>query len=301
MNNRNNRGQSINLYLIDGEPIGRIKCSLPNWTGVAYKIPRNLIGKCSEKGGGNKTYENLHHSGVYFLFGKDDETEKDVVYIGQAGVRKNGQGLLYRLQEHERSSEKNYWTEALCLTTSSGELGSTEISYLENRFCNLAKKASRYEVKNANEPNIGNVTEEKESELEEFIDYAKVVIGALGYKVLEPLAQKDSEDDKQDKNEELFYIKKRGADATCKITNEGFVVLSGSVISENATESCSKTALTKREDKNFVDEERKLKWDMLFYSPSGASVFVLGTSSNGNEDWKTKDGLSLGQVTKKLQ
>ena len=32
------RGESINLFLMDGTASGRIKCTLANWTGVAYKI-----------------------------------------------------------------------------------------------------------------------------------------------------------------------------------------------------------------------------------------------------------------------
>lgn len=37
------RGKNINLFLMDGEASGRIKCTLANWTGIAYKIPeRNL-------------------------------------------------------------------------------------------------------------------------------------------------------------------------------------------------------------------------------------------------------------------
>ncbi len=32
------RGKSINVFLMDGEASGRIKCTLANWTGVAYKI-----------------------------------------------------------------------------------------------------------------------------------------------------------------------------------------------------------------------------------------------------------------------
>jgi len=40
------RGKSINLYLMDGSPTGRIKCTLANWTGVAYKIPRTELDKC---------------------------------------------------------------------------------------------------------------------------------------------------------------------------------------------------------------------------------------------------------------
>jgi hypothetical protein len=38
-------------------------------------------------------------------------------------------------------------------------------------------------------PSAGNITEEKESELEEFIEYAIIVMGTLGHKVFEPLSQ----------------------------------------------------------------------------------------------------------------
>lgn len=33
----------INLFLIDDDPTEKIKCTLQNWTGVVYKIPRNQI------------------------------------------------------------------------------------------------------------------------------------------------------------------------------------------------------------------------------------------------------------------
>lgn len=174
------RGKNIQLFLMDGEASGRIKCTLANWTGVAFKIPRTELDRCKDR-------DDLKQSGVYFLFGASDKTGKNVVYIGQAGARKNGEGILNRLQEHKRNPEKDYWTEAIVLTTSNNSLGATEISYLENRFCNMAIEAKRYEVKNGNDPTPGNITEEKESEMEEFIDYAKVIMGTLGHKLFEPI------------------------------------------------------------------------------------------------------------------
>ena len=115
------------------------------------------------------------------------------MYIGQAGARKNGEGILNRLYEHKRNPEKDYWTEAIVFTTSNNSFGPTEISYLENRFCNLALSVNRYEVKNGNDPTPGNITEEKESEMEEFIDYAKIIIRTLGHKLFEPIHQLDTE------------------------------------------------------------------------------------------------------------
>lgn len=87
------RGKSINMYLMDGDVNGRIKCTLANWTGLAFKIPRTSLDLCKDR-------DELKQTGVYFLFGKDDQTDKGVVYIGQAGIRKNGEGILNRLQEH---------------------------------------------------------------------------------------------------------------------------------------------------------------------------------------------------------
>ena len=173
------RGKSINLFLMDGDANGMIKCTLANWIGIAYKIPRTSLDKC-------KSRTDLKQTGVYFLFGVSDTTGKPVVYVGQAGNRKNGEGILNRLLEHKRNPKEDYWTEAVVFTTSNNSFGPTEISYLENRFCNLAVAAKRYEVKNGNDPSLGNITEEKESELEDFIEYAELIMGTLGHKVFIP-------------------------------------------------------------------------------------------------------------------
>lgn len=107
------RSKTIQLYLIDGVPKGRIKCTLANWTGIAYKIPRIELDKA-------KSIDYLKQSGVYFLFSTSDETQENIVYIGQAGNRKNGEGILNRLQEHKRNPDKDYWTEASAKQTSEG-------------------------------------------------------------------------------------------------------------------------------------------------------------------------------------
>jgi len=289
-----NRGKSINLFLMDGDPIGRIKCTLANWTGVAYKLPRTELEKC-------KGRDDLSQSGVYFLFGSSDQTGESIVYIGQAGVRKNGEGILYRLNEHKRNPDKDYWTEAVVFTTSNNSFGPTEISYLENRFCNLATYAKRYVVKNGNDPTSGHITEEKESELEEFIDYAKIVMGTLGHKVFEPLLQTPNapslEGSTPVSDGLFFHIKRSGANAKCRLTNEGIVVLAGSVIRKDVVPSCPDYAKAAREDnKDNIDENNVLLKELLFKTPSGASSFVLGAPTNGNVEWRTEDGRVLKDV-----
>ena len=289
------RGKSINHFLMDGDANGRIKCTLTNWTGVAYKIPRTELDQCKER-------NDLKQSGVYFLFGNSDETGKGVVYIGQAGTRKNGEGILYRLMEHKRNPEKDYWTEAIVFTTSNNSFGPTEISYLENRFCKLAIEARRYEVKNGNDPTPGNITEEKESEMEEFIDYSKVIMGTLGYKLFEPVINKSCIE-KQDNLEiaetdqiPLYLervIKNVGkVNANGIQTSEGFVVFSGSRISPQ-DDNTIPAVIKERRKSAPIDINGILKEDLLFTSPSYAAMFVIGKSANGLTSWKTQDGKTL--------
>lgn len=217
-----------------------------------------------------------------------------LLYTWQAGERKKGEGILQRLQERKKSSDKDYWTEAVVFTTAGNTFGPTEISYLENRFCTLAVEAKRYVVKNANDPTQGHVTEEKESELEEFIDYAKVIMGTLGHKVFTPINTPFApvEEDNANINEQ-FYLKTAKVDATGKRTSDGFIVLKGSKIASTATRSCPpwiKQLHIRYQDKI---NENVLNEDLAFTSPSAAAGFVNYASVNGLTSWLTADGKTL--------
>lgn len=210
---------------MDGDVTGRIKCTLANWTGLAYKIPRSYLDKCKDR-------QDLKQSGVYFLFGKNED-DNDEVYIGQAGIRKNGEGILFRVAEHLK--DETYFSDAVMLTTQNNSFGPTEISYLENRFTNMAIATDRFHVRNGNNPNPGNVTEEKESELDDFVEYSKMVLGVLGYKVFVPLVKADPAVTVEDQEELMLYLSRKGKksnktiEVKCMRTNEGFVVLKNSM------------------------------------------------------------------------
>lgn len=169
---------NLSLFLMDGTLDGRIRCHKGYGSFIAYKIPRTMVNTSV---GDN----NLQNSGIYFLFGRTTN-EDPCIYVGQANNRKNGKGLLCRVQEHL----KEEWTEAILITTSDNAFGPTEISYLENYFCILATEAKRYIVRNSNEPNIGNPTEEMVADLADVIEFTKLMVGVLGHKAFEPLAGK---------------------------------------------------------------------------------------------------------------
>lgn len=279
---------------MDGDVTGRIKCTMPGWSGLAYKIPRIYLDKCKDR-------EQLKQSGVYFLFGKNNFDE-DAVYIGQAGIRKNGEGVLFRVAEHLK--DDFYFNEAVMFTTSGNSWGPTEISYLENKFTNLAIDTNRYKVQNGNDPNPGNVTEEKEAELEIYVEQFKIMLGVLGYRIFVPLV-KTPESVVEEHDDELILglsrkIKRsqRNIEAYCKRTNEGFVVLSGSQIEETDSGSIPDVIKELRErcKQNNEIKDGVLTRNYLFKSPSYAASFVLGMTTNGKVDWKTEDGTSLKMI-----
>jgi len=286
------------LFLMDGDNTGRIKCTLPNWTGVVYKIPRTDLEKCRGR-------EDLMQSGVYFLFGISDRTGEPVVYIGQAGVRKSGEGILCRLQEHKRNPDKDYWNEAVVFTTSNNSFGPTEISYLESRFTAMAKATNRYEIKNGNEPTLGGrPTEEKESELEEFIDFAKIAIGSIGHRVFEPLVEFRKPIDQGTPKEDdvpLLHMKRKSKksgqtiEAVCKQTPDGFVVLRNSKIELIDSDSIPPGIKEARQKAN-IDENSVLQEDVFFRSPSYTASFVIGGHANGLVEWKNEDGKTLKDI-----
>ena len=290
------RSKNINMFLMDGEVTGKIKCTLSNWTGVIYKIPRIQLVDL-------KSRDEMKQSGIYFLFGRDEDKQKDVTYIGQATTRKNGEGVLLRIQEHTRDSHADYFNDVIILTTQNNSFGPTEISYLENKFTQLAKEAGRYIVKNGNDPNPGNVTEEKESELDEIIENTLMIIGTLGYRVFVPMTKKVSQD-LIDNHSTYLYLKRKTKksnkviEATCERTTEGFVVLEGSQV--EIKDSPYLPASLKEMRQNLIAsrviQDGVLKEKQLFSSPSYAAAFLLGMQTNGRTDWKDQDGRTLKEL-----
>lgn len=106
----------------------------------------------------------------------------------------------------------------------------------------------------------------------------------------------------QPKEEHLFFTKARGCNAKGFYNSAGFTVLKGSVISND----CSPSFSWKEKREKMVKEYASLNngvWimesDKTFSSPSTASDFCTGRSSNGWTMWKDKDGNTLDAVYRK--
>jgi glycerol-3-phosphate cytidylyltransferase-like family protein len=271
--------KTIKLFLIDGDPNGRISCELSNWAGKAYKIPRINIRNCSDR-------EDLVKTGVYLLFGKDEE-DTDQVYIGEA------ESILKRLNQH--LTERDFWNEAIIFISKDENLNKAHIKYLENRLYEIARSAKRYKTVNTNTPTQSSLSEADREEMEEFIENIKMLVSMLGHKVFT-----EKREIKPKYKQDIFFIKAtRGADAQGEPTSDGFVVFKGSKASISTVDSITKNFINLRQQ--LIDKEiiklngdiMEFPEDYIFSSPSSAATIVLGRNANGLTEWKLSSGMTL--------
>lgn len=146
--------------------------------------------------------------------------------------------------------------------------------------------------------------EEKESELEEFIDNATIVMGTLGHRIFDPLIETKQifvEATNAEDSGLLLFLKRKTKksgqviEARCKRTREGFVVLKGSHIETIDSDSIP-TGIKISRAQAQIDDIGILQGDVLFNSPSYAAAFVIGGHANGLTEWKTADGRSLKEI-----
>ncbi len=272
-------GKTIKIFLIDGDPNGRMSCELSNWTGKAYKIPRIKVKDCADR-------DDLSNTGVYLLFGKDEEG-KDLVYIGEA------ESILKRLIQH--LNQKDFWNETIVFISKDDNLNKAHIKYLENRLHDIAQSAKRYKVQNSMTPTQSSISESDRAEMEEFIENIKMLVNTLGHKVFD-----EKREFKPKQKQETFFIKAaRGAEGQGEPSSDGFVVFKGSKAASTIVNSMTSNFIKLRQklidEGVLVDKGEYYEFpeDYIFSSPSTAAVMVMGRNANGLTEWKQKDGKTL--------
>lgn len=279
-------GKTIELFLVNGTADSLVTAELSNWNGKAIKIPRIEVASCVRN--------DLKQTGVYFLFCKDDDGE-DAVYIGEAENVKDR--LVQHINDYQQDKEKYYWSTAVVFTGT--DLNKALIRYLENRLVGIARDAKRYRVLTQKTYKT-KLKESQVAMMEEFLDNIRVIINALGYKVLEHVRQGTNEDQLETRQVYSFSI--GGASAQGVVTPEGFVLLQGAKINEKTSEKslgsgAARLRLRLISDTDKVKDCTTIE-DILFSSSSAASNFVLGYSVSGPMTWKLPDGRCLRDIEK---
>ena len=277
---------------MDGTPKGVVKCTLSNWTGVVYKVPWKDLDKMRDR-------NDWKTSGIYFIFGFEHFMENPFIYVGQAGARDNDEGIYLRLKEHMRDDLVDKYKDIIVITTSNNFIGPTELCFLENAFYLQALKSKKFKVTNKNKPTKGNVTEEKESDLENFMEYAKLLTWFLGYSVFKESDNEETElvINKQKKKPvekvQKYFCKRNGINTIMHVENGCYVLEKGSRIASEFTKSCDKTYKKKREEcSSMISKDFILLEDISFDAISGAASFATGSCANGNIEFKTENSLT---------
>lgn len=274
-------GKAIELFLVNGSADSLVTAELSNWNGKAIKIPRTEVTACAR--------DDIKGVGVYFLICQEDDGT-DSVYIGEAENIQDR--LLQHLRDFQSGKEKYYWNTAVVFV--GRDLNKALIRYLENRLVEIAKDCGRYAVLTKNTYKNTVIKESQGASMEEFIDNVKILINTLGYKVLMPVPK--ATDDTV-----YLYCKGSGASAKGFVSAGGFTVTKGSLVSDHTVPSFEIRGKNYYNLRNAliregVIEERAFVRDYEFKAPSAASAVILGRTSNGNDDWKTIEGVKLKEL-----
>ena len=162
---------------------------------------------------------------------------------------------------------------------------------------NLKGKPAVFKVK------VNSIKRKEEAELNEVMNNSEMIIGSLSYKLFIPMISIDLDKEGVEDKEILYLSRKTRInnlqiEAKCKQTNEGFVVLKGSMISLEDLKTMPKLIKELRVQliNSGIIKDGILKENQLFTSASYAAAFVLGTNANGLTHWKTKNGQTLKEL-----
>lgn len=275
--------KTIQMFIFDGNPNGRIMCELSNWNGRIYKVSRSELAEFSMR-------SDAEHTGVYFLLGKDDNNF-DTVYIGEA------EKVFTRLKQHLQERDAAYWSDCIVVISKDNLLNKAYVKYLENSFYHLALNAHRSSIINSSIPTCSSVSEYDEAMLQEFISNTKLLVNTLGYKIFDSIEDSSM---RQGNSQLYFYIDTvRGAKATGIVVTDGFAVLKDSSIASNTVPSISSSIVSARKklvENGIVNSEFRFISDYIFSSPSMAASVVMGRNANGRTEWRTADGKTLKSI-----
>lgn len=275
--------RSLQLFFIDGRPDGMLTAEVFNWTGHVLRIPRTQL-----KAGLDRTEAKF--TGVYVLIGEQNGTP--LAYVGEA------EDMASRLRNH--AATKDWWDTAILITTSANNLHKAHVRHLEARLVQVAHDVAAMPLENGNQPSGSSLSEADRANMESFLDTLMMVLPAI--RVDNFLSKKRVEDPKSEVELATvgifeLKVKKLGLAARAHVTDGEVVVLKGSEfkfdpLHDNRTTAVdiARTRLVHNLLETGVveqsDDHGVFIQDYAFASPSGASDFITGYSSNGRLLWR---------------
>ncbi len=277
--------KTIQIFLPGGDPRGIRIAEVTTRIVQVIEVPRVLLTDFLQM-------PEAAQVAVYFLVGQGEGGGEPQVYVGQTG------DLRARLTTHNK--EKEFWERALVLISRTNSLTQTHALFLEWHCLQAVRQAARFMPHNGNNASRPHTPAPLEADCLEIFDTGRTLLATLGFSLFDPVARVVARAEDAD---ELFYCNAVGVDGRGQFTEEGFVVLKGSVgRAENVPSVRGTWIETLRQrllDNGVMRVDGRtvvFEKDHLFRSPSGAAIALVARNANGWLDWKTKDGRSLDEV-----
>ena len=268
------RSKKLEIIYHNGKPDGIRLVRRQLSTMTAYVIPRPLLAEA-------KKITGIDRPGIYYLINEDDDNRIAQVYVGQT---RNG---VTRLDDHNRS--KDFWNKAIMFLADNKTFSLDMISGLEAYAISKITASKRYRVENAVNPRY-EIDEYDLPLIEEVYEEIEFIMATQGYKMENDPLSLD--------RKKLLYTTRNGIRGIGNYDGDQFEVLEGSEI--DMSRRCHSDKI-ERQRQNAVQtgdivkngERYTLRVSVSFPSPSTAAMFVLGGSTNGWTEWKSRNGETM--------
>ena len=270
------KSKRLETIFHNGEPDG-IRIYMRHLSPIkTYVVPRQYLSEA-------KGLTGIDFPGVYFLV-NDEAGALTKLYIGQT---RNG---ISRLDDH--NAKKDFWNKAILFLADSDHFTLNILSGLEKFAIQEALDANRYDVDNKTVPKY-KISEYDMPIVEEIYEEIEFIMATLGYRMNAATLYT---------TQKVFATSRRGIIAYGTYSGESFELLPDSEIDFSRTvnlESYNSKRKSLLDEGSIVQKENGkfyLKKVISFKTPSGASDFVLGGSTNGWSEWRDKDGKTLDEL-----
>ncbi|MDD0811187.1 GIY-YIG nuclease family protein [Curvibacter sp. RS43] len=276
--------KTIQIYLPGGDPRGIRMAEITTRIMRLIEVPRSLLPAFLQMPESDQV-------AVYFLVSVSEDGAECRVYVGQSS------DLRTRLTEHNKN--KSFWQRALVMVSRTHNLTQTHALFLEWHSLQTIRQTGRFSDENGNRGSRPHTPAPMEADCLEMFDTSRTLLATLGFPLFDPVAH----DPNANQPPEIFVCEASGTQGRGQYTEEGFVVLQGSVgrlqsvpsLQGTSDDSFRQRLLAQgvmRAEGHTVVFQR----DHLFRSPSMAALALLGRTANGWLEWKSPAGRTLDDL-----
>ena len=276
-------GRSLELFFIDGRPDGMLTAEVFNWTGHVLRIPRTQIKQGLDR-------PESKHTGVYVLLGQIDG--EATAYIGEA------KNMRVRIAQHV--SGKDWWDEAILVSTTGDMLHKAHVKYLESRLVEIARSVGKMTLENNATPPRSSLTEAALANMESFLDTLNMVFPAIRIDMFLERSRPAKRQTPTVENPSQTFVlssKKTGVSALAELQDGQWIVQAGSKARSswvgtnpgNVSYRGLHAELVSNGTLQIVNELATFTKDFAFSAPSAAAAVLFGRAANGRTSWLTQD------------